>query len=215
MLTSKRFGPAEVVCPSALHPGNVHFQLFFVMNFTTSSLVHPKTQSVSLFWVQFLGRPLLLGLPQVTGDGDGVHAGRHGFGWDHAELFPVRVVLVQALDHLGGDAPGPDAGQPGDLLRLGTVGVHGPKLASRIPEQHQEIIGFRFLHFLQEQTSHMSDGTFQKRFKNEERAREKRKCITYIKYFVLLALVDPAGQAAVRQGVLDDVFVGFCTRLLV
>lgn len=100
--------------------------------------------------MQFLGCPLLLGLPQVTGDGDGIHARRHGFGWDDAELLPVRVVLVEALDHLGGDGPGPDAGQPGDLLRLWTVGVHGPKLASRIPEQYQEIIGFRFLHFLQE-----------------------------------------------------------------
>lgn len=45
--------------------------------------------------------------------------------------------------------------------------------------------------------------------------REKQKCRTYIKYFVLLALVDPAGQAAVSQGILDDVFVGLCTRLLV
>lgn len=153
------------------------------MKFTTSSLVHPEAQSSSLFQVQFLGCPLLLGLPQVTGDGDGIHARRHGFGWDDAELLPVRVVLVEALDHLGGDGPGPDAGQPGDLLRLWTVGVHGPKLASRIPEQYQEIIGFRFLHF--------------------------------IKYFVLLALVDPAGQAAVSQGILDDVFVGLCTRLLV
>lgn len=122
------------------------------MKFTTSSLVHPETQSVSLFLVQFLGCPLLLGLPQVTGDGDGIHARRHGFGWDDAELLPVRVVLVQALDHLGGDGPGPDAGQPCDLLRLGAVGVHGPKLASRVPEQYEEIIGFGFLHFLQEQT---------------------------------------------------------------
>lgn len=93
MLTSKRFGPAEVVCPSALHSGNVHFYQFLLcrktVKFPTSSLVRPETQSVSLFRVQFLGRPLLLGLPQVTGDGDGVHAGRHGFGWDHAELLPV------------------------------------------------------------------------------------------------------------------------------
>lgn len=103
----------------------------------------------ALLRVLFFGRHLLLGLPQVTGDGDGIHAGGHGFGWDLAELLPVRVVLVQALDHLGGDAPRPDAGQSGDLLRLGTVGVHGPELASRIPEQHQEVIGFGFLHFLQ------------------------------------------------------------------
>ena len=102
--------------------------------------------------MQFLGRPLLLGLPQMTGDGDGVHASGHGFGWDLAELLPVRVVLVQALDHLGGDAPRPDAGQLGDLLRLGAVGVHRPELAPSVAEQHQEVVGFRFLHFLQKNT---------------------------------------------------------------
>lgn len=104
---------------------------------------------LALLGVQFFGRPLLLGLPQVTGDGDGINAGRHGFGWDLAELLPVRVVLVQAFDHLGCDAPRPDAGQFGDLLCLGAVSVHRPELASGVTEQHQEVIGFRFLHFLQ------------------------------------------------------------------
>lgn len=98
---------------------------------------------------EFFGRPLLLGLPQMAGDGDGVHAGGHGFGWDLAELLPVRVVLVQAFDHLGRDAPGPDAGQFGDLLSLWAVGVHRPELATAVTEQHQEIVGFGFLHFLQ------------------------------------------------------------------
>lgn len=42
-----------------------------------------------LLSVQFFGRPLLLGLPQMAGDGDGVHTGGHGFGWDLAELLPV------------------------------------------------------------------------------------------------------------------------------
>lgn len=102
-----------------------------------------------LFRVHLLGRALLLGLPQVTGDGDGVHAGGHGFGWDLAELLPVRVVLVQTLDHLGRDAPRADAGQFGDLLRLGAVDVHGPELAAGVAEQHQEVIGLGFLHFLQ------------------------------------------------------------------
>ncbi len=107
---------------------------------------------LELLRVQFFGRPLLLGLPQMTGDGDGVHAGGHGFGWDLAELLPVRVVLVQPLDHLVRDAPRPDAGQFGDLLRLGAVGVHRPELASGIAEQHQEAVGFGFLHFLQKTT---------------------------------------------------------------
>lgn len=133
--------------------------------------------------MQFFGCPLLLGLPQVTGDGDSVHAGGHGFGWDLAELLPVRVVLVQALDHLGRDAPRPDAGQFGDLLSLGAVGVHRPELATGVTEQNQEVIGFGFLHF--------------------------------IKYLVLLPFVDFASQAAVSQGILDDMLVGLGTRLLV
>lgn len=98
--------------------------------------------------MQLFGGPLLLGLPQMAGDGDGVHAGRHGLSRDEAELLPVRVVLVQAFSHLGGDGLRPDAGQPGDLLRLGAVGVHGPELAAGVTEQHQEVMGFRFLHFL-------------------------------------------------------------------
>lgn len=88
----------------------------------------------------------------MTGDGDGVHAGRHGFGWDLAELLPVRVVLVQALYHLGRDAPRPDAGQFGDLLCLWAVGVHGSELAPGVTEQNQEAVGFGFLHFLQKIT---------------------------------------------------------------
>lgn len=106
----------------------------------------------SLLGMQLFGRPLLLGLPQVTGDGDGIHAGGHGFGWYLAELLPVRVVFVQALDHLDLDALGPDAGQPGDLLRLWAVGVHRPELASSVPEKHQEVIGSGFLHFLNHTT---------------------------------------------------------------
>lgn len=40
-------------------------------------------------------------------------------------------------------------------------------------------------------------------------------CKTYIKYLVLLPFVDLASQAAVSQGILDDVLVGLGTRLLV
>lgn len=97
----------------------------------------------------FLGRPLLLTLPQMVGDGDSVHAGRHSFRRDPTELLPVRVVLVESLDHLGGDAFGADAGQFGHLLSLGAVGVHGSELASSVTEQHQEVIGLAFIHFLQ------------------------------------------------------------------
>lgn len=98
-------------------------------------------QHLLLLWV-FFGRPLLLGLPQMAGDSDGVHTSRHGFGWDLAELLPVGVVLVQGLDHLGCDSFWADASQFGDLRSLGAVSVYRPELASRITEQHQEVIGF-------------------------------------------------------------------------
>lgn len=136
-----------------------------------------------LLSVQFLGRRLLLGLPQMAADGDGVHTGGHGFGRDQAELLSVRVVLVQALDHLDRDALRPDSGQFGDFLRLRAVGVHRPELASAVTEQQKEVVGFGLLHF--------------------------------IKYLVLLPFVDLASQAAVNQGILDDVLVGLGTRLLV
>lgn len=106
--------------------------------------------------------PLLLGLPQMAGDGDGVHAGGHGFGWDLAELLPVRVVLIQSFNHLGRDAFGTDAGQSGHLLRLGAVCVDGPELASRVTEEHQEVIGLGFFHFLTKtvQNKTISKGIF-------------------------------------------------------
>lgn len=123
---------------------------------TNSSVITPETHvqmlpnHLALLSVQFFGRPLLLGLPQMAGNGDGIHAGGHGFGWDLTELLPVWVVLVQALNHLGRDVPRPNASQLADLLRLRTVGVHRSELASSVSEQQQEVIGFRFLHFLQQ-----------------------------------------------------------------
>lgn len=62
---------------------------------TNSSVITPETHvqmlpnRLALLCVQFLGCPLLLGLPQMAGDGDGIHAGGHGFGWDLTELLPV------------------------------------------------------------------------------------------------------------------------------
>lgn len=81
-------------------------------------------------------------------DGDGVHAGRHGLGWYLAELLLVRVVLVEAVDHPARDALGADARQPGDLLRLGAVGVDRAELTASVSEQNQEVVGLALLHFL-------------------------------------------------------------------
>lgn len=50
-----------------------------------------------------------LGLPEVTVDRERIHTDRHGFGRDQVELFPVRAVFVQFVDHFLGDALGPRA----------------------------------------------------------------------------------------------------------
>lgn len=96
----------------------------------------------------FFGCGWLLGLPELVVNGHGIHAGRHGFGWYLTELLLVRVVLVEAVDHLACDALGPDARQLVNVLRLGAVGVEGAELAACVSEQNQEVVGLAFLHFL-------------------------------------------------------------------
>lgn len=54
-------------------------------------------------------------------DGEGIHTDRHALGRDGGELFSVRVVLVQLVDHLLADALGSGARQLYDLLRVGKV----------------------------------------------------------------------------------------------
>lgn len=56
---------------------------------TPETHVHMLPSRLALLRVQLFGRPLLLGLPQMAGDGDGVNASGHGFGWDLTELLPV------------------------------------------------------------------------------------------------------------------------------
>lgn len=73
-------------------------------------------------------------------DGHRVHAGRHGLGWYLAELLLVRVVLVEAVDHLARDALGADAHQPVDLLCLGEVRVERAELTAGVSKQHQEVV---------------------------------------------------------------------------
>lgn len=74
-------------------------------------------------------------------DRDCVDICRHGLGRNLAELLPVRVVLVEAVDHLARDGFRTDAGQLVDLLRVGAVRVERAKLAAGIPEQDQEVVG--------------------------------------------------------------------------
>lgn len=99
---------------------------------------------------KLLGSPWAL-LPKVTGDCESVHAHGHSFGRDGGELFPIRAVLVNGLDHLGDDDPGADAGEPHHLLRLRVHGVNGSELAAGVSEEDEEVVGRALLHFLHEE----------------------------------------------------------------
>lgn len=99
---------------------------------------------------ELLGSPWPL-LPKVTGDGESVHAHGHGFGRDGGELFPIRAVLVNGLDHLGHNDPRADAREPHHLLRLRVHGVNGSELAAGVSEEDEEVVGGALLHFLPEE----------------------------------------------------------------
>lgn len=88
-------------------------------------------------------------LPQVAGDGEGVHTHAHGFGWDAAKLLPVRAVLVDGLHLRGADCPRADPGQTHQLLGLGVHGVDAPELAAGVTEEDEEVIGWALLHLLE------------------------------------------------------------------
>lgn len=104
----------------------------------------------SLRGTELLGSPWPL-LPKVTGDGESVHAHGHGFGRDGGELFPIRTVLVNGLDHLGDNDPRADAGEPQHLVCLRVHGVNGSELTAGISEEDEEVVGRALLHFLPEE----------------------------------------------------------------
>lgn len=54
-------------------------------------------------------------------DGQRIHAHRHSLGGNDGELFAVRAVLVQLVDHLLADALGSGARQLLDLFGVGEV----------------------------------------------------------------------------------------------
>lgn len=97
---------------------------------------------------KLLGSPWAL-LPKVTWDGESVHAHGHSFGRDGGELFPIRAVLVNGLDHLGDNDPGADASESHHLLGLGVHCVNGSELAAGVSEEDEEVVGRAFFHFLQ------------------------------------------------------------------
>lgn len=49
-------------------------------------------------------------------DGQGVHADRHGLGWDDGELLAVRAVLVELVHHLWAYSARPCARELDNLL---------------------------------------------------------------------------------------------------
>lgn len=81
-------------------------------------------------------------------DGEGVHTDRHGLGRDGGELFSVRVVLVQLVDHLLADALGSGARQLYDLLRVRKVCVKCSELAAAVTKQDDQMIGLALLQLL-------------------------------------------------------------------
>lgn len=104
-------------------------------------------KSGSLFSI-FLWHRCFFSLPQVVVDGDGIHADRHGLSGDDGELLPVRVVLVQLIDHLLADALGSSACQLYDLLCVGEVGVKGPELTAAVTKQYHQMVRLAFLQLL-------------------------------------------------------------------
>lgn len=84
-------------------------------------------------------------------DGQGVHADRHGLGGDDGELLPVRVVLVQLVDHLPADALWSRARQLLDLFGVREVRVERPKLAAAIAEQDHQVVGLALVQLLVEE----------------------------------------------------------------
>lgn len=81
-------------------------------------------------------------------DGDGVHADRNGLRGDDGELLPVRVVLVQLVDHLLADALGSGARQLDDLLCVGEVRVKRPELTAAVAKQDHQMVGLALLQLL-------------------------------------------------------------------
>lgn len=108
------------------------------------------TQSPSLWCSKLFGRPRPLGLPQLAGDGESVHAHGHGFRRDDRELLAVWAVFVDRLDHGEVDDPWADASQTHQFLCFRVHGVNSPELATRIPEEDEEVVGGALLHFLRD-----------------------------------------------------------------
>lgn len=91
---------------------------------------YPKASLCTLFWHS---RPL--GLPEVIMNGQGVHTDGHSLGRYDGELFAVRAVLVELIDHLLGDAFWPSSSELVYLFCVRKVRVECPELAATITEE--------------------------------------------------------------------------------
>lgn len=103
----------------------------------------PKN-SVSFTSLSLLWHCRSLGLPQVVMDGEGIHADRHGFGWNHIKLFSVRTVLIKFVNHFLGDALWPCSSQLVDFFSVRVVAIKCSELAAGIAEQNDVVVGITF-----------------------------------------------------------------------
>ncbi len=120
--------------------------------------------SLPISGVSLFGGAKLLGsswalLPKVTRDGESVNAHGHGFGRDDCELLAVRAVLVNGLNHLRCDGPGPNASEPHHLLSFRVHGVNCSELAASISEEDKEVVGRALFHFLKRERQNKKNPT--------------------------------------------------------
>ncbi len=129
--------PAQLCRSGDRNPG-WHGQLRHSWHFQQALIWGPK-----LLWGS-----RALALPQVVGNGEGIHTHGHGLGGDDRKLLAVRAVLVDWLYHSGTDNARPNTCEPNHLLRLGVHCVNCPELTADVPEQDEEMVCRAFLHFL-------------------------------------------------------------------
>lgn len=120
--------------------------------------VHAAGPRASLPGLRLLWHRGPLGLPEVAVNRERIHTDGHGFGWDQVELFPVRAVFVQFVDHFLGDALRPRASQFVDFLRVGVVAVKRPELAAGITKQDDVVVGITLLQFLHQGSKEETGG---------------------------------------------------------
>lgn len=89
-----------------------------------------------------------LDLPEVVMDGQGVHTDWHSLGWDDGELFAIRAVFVELVNHLPTDGAWASAGELDDLLGFWWERVNGAKLTPAVTEEDHQVVGLTLVQLL-------------------------------------------------------------------